>query len=222
LDMLSTNQLDPSSPLQRKIIIDLRQEGQLTYTDLKPDGVEGNAFNYHLKSLVKSGLVSHDESTYELTPDGLVISDMYSKDKLRVQPRPHFYVYVLVRCDDLILTYTPTRQPGVGICLIPSGKLHFSDDFKTGIVRELTRRGGPEDLEVIDSFPINLKHYRADQLTGQRAGAVFVVKLKEKFETEDWGSGTSEWVNMEEIKSKQKYSYINSIINRQGEISIHS
>ncbi len=42
----------------------------LRYRDMKPEEIENDLYNYHLKYLVRDGYVSHEHSLYFLTDDG--------------------------------------------------------------------------------------------------------------------------------------------------------
>ena len=208
--MLKSSQLDADSPLQRQLIISLRQNNAQTYSQLKPDGVEGNAFNYHLRTLVKQGLIEQDDKTYKLTSDGMLLSDTYSLDKSRVQARPYFFVYVMIRYKDHILTYTPTREPGAGITTVHSGKLHYEDSLMDGVKREAMRRGATK--YVVERYnPVNVRFLQDGKLSGQRAGVLFELKSEDMFKPTNFTSGLSKWVSQQDIDSDPQYRYVKKL-----------
>jgi 8-oxo-dGTP pyrophosphatase MutT (NUDIX family) len=58
-------------PIQQSILEDLRVSSiGLRYTDMKPDGVENDLYNYHLQYLVKHELVTKNDDRYRLSLDG--------------------------------------------------------------------------------------------------------------------------------------------------------
>ncbi|MBP9852690.1 MAG: hypothetical protein QG629_760 [Patescibacteria group bacterium] len=57
--------------IQRQIIRLLGATSHARFTDIKPNGLANNAFQYHLKQLMSEGIVGkHSDGTYELTPKG--------------------------------------------------------------------------------------------------------------------------------------------------------
>ncbi len=77
-EQLSTTSIDLSHHVQRDVLLQLRQNGALTYQALKPDGMEGNAYNYHLRLLRQANLIALEGGTYDLTHTGHLVSDAYS------------------------------------------------------------------------------------------------------------------------------------------------
>lgn len=69
IDTPTTN-IDLPHYIQRQIIICLRQDVGQSYQNLKPDGVGGDAFNYHLRYLKSADFIQSDEEKY--TPTQLV------------------------------------------------------------------------------------------------------------------------------------------------------
>jgi ribosomal protein S19E (S16A) len=56
--------------IQRHILKELALADSKRYTELKPDGIEGNLFQYHSRDLEKQGLIDRSEQGYALTPKG--------------------------------------------------------------------------------------------------------------------------------------------------------
>lgn len=60
--------------IQRKIIRSLAIHDSVSFTQLRPDHVESNAFAYHLKFLIKEGFVrKREDGDYELTALGKML-----------------------------------------------------------------------------------------------------------------------------------------------------
>ena len=57
--------------IQKSIVYDLAFAESLRFSDLKPDDMENKAFTYHLKKVMKSGLVEKlEDGHYSLTMKG--------------------------------------------------------------------------------------------------------------------------------------------------------
>ena len=61
----------PLSPIQNRIISQLKNAKSLRYSELQQSGVPNDLFNYHLQFLVKKGLVSRTEEGYSLSENGI-------------------------------------------------------------------------------------------------------------------------------------------------------
>ncbi|MCA9318231.1 hypothetical protein KDA06_01160 [Candidatus Saccharibacteria bacterium] len=70
--------------IQRQILRLLGTHEQARFTDIRPEGLENNAFQYHLRQLVAWGLVSKNtDGTYTLTSKGtgeFITSHLHPKD----------------------------------------------------------------------------------------------------------------------------------------------
>ncbi len=60
--------------IQKKIIRSLAVNDSVNFAQLRPEGVESNAFAYHLKFLIKEGFVQKQtDGSYELTSIGKML-----------------------------------------------------------------------------------------------------------------------------------------------------
>lgn len=139
--------------IQRHILKELAVADTKRYTELKPDGIEGNLFQYHSKDLQKQGFIDRSEEGYTLTLKGkaFVANLSLTRDmKRRVQPR---VITMIVAKNDQNewLLFKWKRQPYRGRVSFPSGRLAFGENiyesaedqlrFKTGYKSELTYIG---------------------------------------------------------------------------------
>lgn len=199
---IPTTNIDISHHLQRQILIQLRQQGPQTYAQLKPDGVEGNAYNYHLKNLKKASLISLENGQYELTATGHVVSDAFSFQTGRLVLRPHMYTYILVTCGDEVLLYKPTRQPMPNVFCLPSGKLHYGDGFNESIAREMTRRQLSDDYMVSQLCPLSIRYIRQNEVILHRPGIMWHVDYRGEKQTSITESGSTSWFKITDIPNR--------------------
>ncbi len=122
------------------------------FSELKPKGAESNLFIYHLKNLIKSGLVKKLDQGYSLTTAGERYVDKLSLADLRVRFQPKIVTVILCKNKHgEYLVYRRKRQPFFGMECFPYGKIHFGETIagaanrelleKTGVTARLTHRG---------------------------------------------------------------------------------
>ena len=69
------------SPIQNHILSKLKNEKALRYSDLSPEKVPNDLFNYHLQYLVKKGYLHKTDDGYSLSDDGIKhIADPYTSN----------------------------------------------------------------------------------------------------------------------------------------------
>lgn len=195
--------VDPAHHVQRQILMDLRQHGNRAYQQLKPAGLEGNAYNYHLKILRHAGLINLADSEYALTPLGSLVTDAFSQEKQRLLVRPHYYVYPLIYQGSNILIYQPKRRPGMGKLVLPSGKLHVGESIAVCLRREAKRRNLEiNPLQWSPVCTINVRYVNGQgAVVAHRPGVMFSVSYNGPLETAVTDSGESFWVNIADIKN---------------------
>lgn len=59
------------SSIQNRILTQLKNAKELRYSDLKPQKIPNDLFNYHLQHLVKKGLLIRSSKGYSLSPQGI-------------------------------------------------------------------------------------------------------------------------------------------------------
>jgi hypothetical protein len=196
---IPTTSVDISHHLQRQILLRLRQDGSQTYQQIKPDGVEGNAYNYHLRELKKSHLISQDDEGYRLTPTGQLVSDAFSFKTGRLMLRPHHYIALLITQNDQVLVYEPIRRPLAGFFCLPSGKLHYGDSCMDGIAREVERRNLSSQYDVQELCPVNVRYLLNDEVAIQRPGTIWHIDYRGERVERQTESGKTAWHSWTEM-----------------------
>ncbi len=109
--------------IQRKIIRSLSLHQSLAFAELRPKGVESNAFTYHLRTLVKEGYLQKlDNGTYELTAMGKMLGINSHLTPQEWLSQAHAVVFVVVQdSTHRLLVRRRKAQPMYGHV----GFLHF-------------------------------------------------------------------------------------------------
>lgn len=200
---ISTTDIDISHHIQRGIILRLRQAGSLGYAKLKPSGVEGNAYNYHLRLLKKSGLIELREDAYHLTHIGHLVSDAFSFANQRLMLRPHHYTTLLITQDDRVLVYIPILGPKQEKLGLPSGKLHYGDSIASSLAREMERRNLSSDYTYSEICSINVRYLQGSQVVLHRPGVLWHVAYKGECREFMSERGQTKWMPIKDVVGSQ-------------------
>lgn len=201
---IPTSDIDISHHVQRRILLQLRQNGPRTYAQLKPDGLEGNAYNYHLRELKKAKLVAQSNETYQLTNMGHLVSDAFSFATARLMLRPHHYIAPLVTHNDKVLVYIPTREPMAGRYCLPSGKLHYGESIEEAIQREMERRNLTNNYSFTDLCALNVRYVREGEVVVHRPGTIWHITYDGECAERQTESGITTWLPHEEVLESER------------------
>ncbi len=171
------SELEVDHPLQRQILEHFKFADQKTYTELLPDGMSGNAFNYHLRNLVKLGLIAKTVETYTITARGKLVLDTISIESTRFKIRPVSSVFLYAQNpEEEILMYRSFRQPLIGVIELPFGKHRLGEEYLTTLNRILRKRNLPEVTQLPDSILVNARYFTANgDLIAHRTGPCFFI-----------------------------------------------
>lgn len=134
-------------------MLELTRHATRRYSELRPKGVEGNLFMYHLKGLIKDDLIEKYEKHYRLSTKGLQFAGTLSLETGKTRQQPKILTAIVCKNDnDEYLFSRWHRQPNVGLVSFPHGMLHFGEKLdemaarelaeKAGLIARLTYRGG--------------------------------------------------------------------------------
>lgn len=132
------------------------------YSELKPAGIESNAFAYHLGSLVDEGLVARKPATrdaskngahtYSLTAKGKRYVDTVSFESFKPRIQPKIVTLLVIEKKDSrgggagrgasYLLYKRRRAPFINHIGFPYGKIHLEERLYEAAERELLEKTG--------------------------------------------------------------------------------
>lgn len=136
--------------IQKHIVDVLTYQNVARFRDLRPPRTDTNLFTYHLKSLMKSGVVEKTKEGYTLSSRGLSYVDRASGEEETARTQPKIITMLVVQNGDGdILLQRRTKQPFIDTWTLPYGKLYIDDaSAKEAAQREVFEKLGIANQEV--------------------------------------------------------------------------
>jgi ADP-ribose pyrophosphatase YjhB (NUDIX family) len=128
--------------IQKHIMTTLMYVEVARFSELRPPRVDTNLYTYHLKSMVKTGLVQKVEGGYTLSPAGMSYVDRVSTEKKTIRTQPKIITMLVVQNGDGdVLLQKRSKQPYINEWTLPYGKLHIDDlSVMSAAEREATEK----------------------------------------------------------------------------------
>jgi 8-oxo-dGTP pyrophosphatase MutT (NUDIX family) len=131
--------------IQDHILEQLIRHKTRRYTELKPRDIEGNLFMYHLKGLLREGIVEKDEKVYKLSLKGMQHVATISLRTGRVRKQPVILNVIIARNEKGEYLFSKWhRQPNTGLISFPHGMMHYGEPIFESVKRELAEKAGLE------------------------------------------------------------------------------
>jgi ADP-ribose pyrophosphatase YjhB (NUDIX family) len=128
--------------IQRQIIQKLLYSKELPYTKLKGPAMGSDQFWFHLKQLVKQGLVEKEGNIYLLTTSGRLHAHEFNSATLKPINKPLSMVTMAVKYKGTYLLQKRLKQPFFGYYGFPGGKIEFGETLEQAGRRELLEETG--------------------------------------------------------------------------------
>lgn len=179
--------------IQNHILLELTLHQTRRYSELRPQDVEGNLFMYHLKGLIREGLVSKEDQAYTLSDRGLRFIGTYSLKIGRTRQQPKILTAVVAqnkKGDHLFTRWG--RQPNIGQISFPHGMMHYGQDVKSMAAHELAEKAGLE---------ATLSYIGDVYVRGMQADIVDRHMLVHVFEAANIHEGSTEFMQPEVYES---------------------
>lgn len=135
--------------IQNSILTELMTHKIRRFSELKPQGVDSNLFQYHLGKLIRDGYLTKLENGYTLSGTGLYYADRFSSTLKGARPQPKLIVVnVLHDKQGRVLLIPKTRQPFLGTYHLPAGKVHEGEKLVDAGHRELLEKTAIQDVSL--------------------------------------------------------------------------
>lgn len=133
--------------IQRHILGVLYHQKIARFRDLRPQNVDTNLYSYHLRSLIKQGMLRKVEGGYTLGDRGLAYIDRVSSKSMLIRTQPKIVTMIVAQnSNGDVLLQRRTKQPHLDTWTLPYGKLHIEDYSILGAAR----READEKLGLIE------------------------------------------------------------------------
>ena len=162
--------------IQYHILDQLINNKSCRFAELKPDGVESNLFQWHLKHLIQQGLVAKlpDKQGYELSAKGLYFADRLSSTLKTARVQPKIITIVVLRNSQKeFLLHTEHRQPYIDTARFPAGKVHNDENLPAAAQREVREKLGFAVDNLTPAGAVHMRIRLRGELTSEFYGFVF-------------------------------------------------
>lgn len=137
------------SSIQNHILSKLKNAKSLRYSELSPEGVPNDLFNYHLQFLVKKGFVEKQEDGYSLSEIGVkhVADPILSDNKVITSLFKVNVITIVSRIKDgkiEILNQLRQSNPSYGKVGVPGGVVWKGEDTLSAAKRKIKQETGLE------------------------------------------------------------------------------
>jgi len=160
----------------QKYIVDVLMYREVArFRDLRPPKIDTNLFSYHLKNLVKSGMVAKGDDGYSLSLAGLSYVDRVSTEDKKIRTQPKIITMLLIQnSDGDVLLQKREKQPYINAWTLPYGKLHIDDKtLEEGAKREAKEKLGLDDQAVSHAGDCYIRVMMNDEILSTTLAHVF-------------------------------------------------
>lgn len=129
--------------IQKHILDVLRTRSTVHYAELNTLDIESGHFRYHLRELIKDGLVvQQDRGIYSLTPEGARMVDRLSQKHGAPHAMPKVITYTLLTSGGSLFLQRKQKEPYKGLLNMIGGKLHEGESSEAAAIREVQEKTG--------------------------------------------------------------------------------
>lgn len=164
--------------IQAQILKQLTLSDKSRYSAIKPPKIGGNQFSYHLKEVIKNGLVKKEGLFYKLTSKGEQLADTISLKTFtkRVQPKIVTMLYLKNEKGEIAFC-ARDRQPFIGKEALPYGKIHLGERIEEAAERESIEKIGLQAKGLKHIGDTYLVVYKENELISHMLCHIFSGKI---------------------------------------------
>jgi len=191
--------------IQTHILYELIRHKTRRYSELRPRDVESNLFMYHLKGLIKDGLVEKTSTVYTLSDKGLQYVGMMSLETGKTRLQPKILTTVMCRNErDEYLFVEWCRQPNINQVSFPHGMVHFGESIVSAAKRELMEKAGIM-ANVVYRGDVYIRGVRGEEVDRHMLAHVFEATNMREGDKKQIRLEVSEpfWAPLENIKADE-------------------
>ena len=174
--------------IQRHILDQLMTHATRRFSELRAEGVESNLFQYHLRHIIRKGLVEKCDKGYRLAPQGLYYADRYSREYKGERPQPKLITVIVLKNNrGEVLLQQKSRQPWIGQYHLPAGKIHIGEATLAAAVRELKEKTGIDGVCSLQfSSSAHVQVMQEETVIGDYFGLIYSGNYDGPVERGEW------------------------------------
>ncbi len=128
--------------LQSQIVQQLMMQGEQTFSELKPAGIENSLFMYHMRKLITRGIAEKAANGFQLTPHGARWANKTGSALHQIElPRPRVQLIVLMGETMLIAERTEHLAKHMNRYMLPGTFHRFGETSRQTAERICSRLG---------------------------------------------------------------------------------
>jgi 8-oxo-dGTP pyrophosphatase MutT (NUDIX family) len=176
--------------VQYSILTLLMTNKVLRFSELRPNRVDSNLFQYHLKKLITDGYIEKVSGGYTLSARGLNYADRHSSSLKAERSQPKIIAIVIVlNAKGEVLVLQKPQQPWLDTYHLPAGKVHDGEPIAVAGRRELLEKTGLElpDMQQVASVHVTIR--LAEIIVSEYYGVVLRCDYNGPLVSGEWYSG---------------------------------
>ena len=187
--------------IQKSILKYLTKQKTARYSQMRPPKVDSNLYSYHLKSLLKGGLIIKNDKDYSLSPSGLNYVETVSLDKFQIHSQPKITTRILLKNhNNQFLLTRRSKQPLIGMWGFISGKIQDTDNrISDSAQREIYEKTNLklQNLDHIGDYYVKI--LSENEVISNTFSHVFTVQISEQISAKIPISESQNWFSYEEM-----------------------
>lgn len=195
---------------QASVLSNLRHATRARYSELlRPTGLDGDIFKYHLKKLVNAGYVlKAPDGIYELTAEGKEYANRLDEKTGRQIQQPKASTLMIVRSEEngetKYLAHRRMREPFYDFWGIASAPILRGVPIKQSATREIEKQTGIKaDFEVFGSFRV-IDKTPSGTVLEDKLFSILVADVLGCPAAHYWSGGESVWLSASQLLSKKR------------------
>jgi len=192
-------------PIQADILLVLLFKPVARFVDLNTTGMSTDHFTFHVKRLVKLGLICKDKkNNYLLTPRGKEFANRFDTDSVIVERQAKLGVVVIcvkeVRDTLHMLVQKRLKQPYFGYYGFVTGKIRWGEELLVAASRELKEETGLSgDLELV-GIEHKIDYSKDERLLEDKFFYIFRAEDTKGKLIKEFVGGENKWLSEKDIR----------------------
>lgn len=198
--------------IQRHILKQLVTREACRYKDLRPEGVDGNLFMYHLNQLIAEKFIEKSNLIYSLTKEGKKFVGGMSLETGKQTTLPRVFVMVYSKnIKEKILLYRWNRQPYLGHISLPFSRIRYGQTIKEAAEQNLrfkTSLAGALEFAGLTNVVVN----KDGKVATHYIAHIYRLEPPKEEPSADGLTGEPFWGKLEDISEKELVNGTQEII----------